>query len=104
MISEQKKAYNFDKKKVFDSMKDALTSSKFVIKSYDEAVSKITATTPPSWFSYGEMIEIIISAQDDGSSIVYVKAESRAFFNLTSGSSVKKDVDNIFLLLDKKIS
>lgn len=104
MTLEQKKAYNIDKKKLFDSMKDALIGSKFTIKSNDEAVGKFTITAPPSWLSYGEIIEIIISAQENGSSIVYVRAEARAFFNLTSGPSVKKDIDDIFLLLDKKLN
>ncbi len=104
MSIEQKKAYNLDKKKLFESLKDALTGSKFTVKSRDEAVGKITVTAPPSWFSYGEKIEIIISAQESGGSIVYIKAEPKVFFNLTSGSSVRKDIEGIFLLLDKRIS
>lgn len=100
---EIKKIYPFDAETIFKHLKDICLKSRFSIKSVDNSIKRIILTTSLSLLSYGENIEIIVQSEINNRSLVYVKSEPKSSLNLTAGSAVKKNIEEIYKMLDKAI-
>ena len=100
---EIKKIYPFDAESVFKCLEEICFKSRFSIKSVDNSIKRIILTTSPSLLSYGENIEIIVQSEIDNRALVYVKSKPKISLNLTAGSAVKKNIEEIYRMLDKAI-
>lgn len=100
---EIKKIYQFDAETVFKHLEDICFKSRFSIKSVDNSIKRIILTTPLSLLSYGENIEIIVQSEINNRALVYVKSEPKLSLNLTAGSAVKKNIEEIYKMLDEAI-
>lgn len=100
---EIKKIYQFDSKTVFKHLKDICFESRFSIKSVDNSIKRIILTAPLSLLSYGENIEIIVQSEINNRALVYVKSEPKSSLNLTAGSAVKKNIEEIYKMLDEAV-
>ncbi len=69
------------------------------IKKSDPKLRHIDISVNVSFFSFGEHIEIFISAQKNNS-IVQIKSNSKVLWNISSNT--QKKIDEIFTLLDNK--
>jgi len=97
----EKKIYQYDVYTVFKSLKEICSKSSFVIDSIDESIRRITISTRPSLFSYGENIEVIVQPEGDNKTLVYVKSKPKAFFNITAARAVKRNIQKIYGMLDE---
>ena len=95
--------YSFDAETVFKCLEEICFKSRFNIKSVDKSIKRIILNTPLSLFSYGENIEIIVQSEINDKALVYVKSEPKVSFNLTAGSAVKKNIEEIYRMLDKQL-
>ena len=100
---ETKKIYPFDEETVFAFLVEICSKSRFNIKNVDKSIKRIIVSTPPSLFSYGENIEIIIHPEINNRALVYVKSTPKVFLNLTSRRAVKGNIKEIYRRLDKAI-
>ena len=100
---ETKKIYPFAAETVFTCLEEICFTSRFNIKSVDKSIKRIIITTPPSLFSYGENIEIIVQSEINNRALVYVKSEPKVSLNLTARSAVEKNIEAIYRMLDKQL-
>ena len=100
---EVKKIYPFDAESAFKCLERICFKSRFNIKSVDKSIKRIILTTPLSLFSYGENVEIIVQPEINNSALVYVKSEPKSSLNLTAGNAVKKNIEEIYRMLDEAI-
>ena len=95
------KIYPYDADTVFENLKNVCSNSSFTVITVDESVRRIIMSTPPSLFSYGESIEIIVQPEGNNRALVYVKSKPKVFFNITAGDAVERNIQKIYQTLDE---
>ncbi|MCD6317575.1 hypothetical protein J7M02_00730 [Candidatus Aerophobetes bacterium] len=99
----EKRIYPYKVDTVFKFLKDICGKSPFVVKTVDESVHQIIISTRPSLLSYGENIEIIVQPEGDNETLVYIKSEPKAFFNITAKHTIKRNVQSIYRMLEEML-
>lgn len=100
---ESRKIYPFAAETVFTCLEEICFTSRLNVKSVDKSIKRIIIATPPSLFSYGENIEIIVQSEINNRALVYIKSEPKMSLNLTAGSAVKRNIEEIYRMLDESI-
>ena len=105
-MSENKKTYSNNADTVFSIILNICENKKFVLKSKDKQIRRIIMSTPTSILSvsFGEMIEIIVQPEIDGSSLVYIKSEPKYLFNIPARKAAEKNVIELFNIIDEELS
>jgi len=101
---EKKKIYSYEADIVFGKLKEECSKFWFKVISIDESIRRITLSTPPSLMSYGESIEIIVQAEKNNESLVYVKSTPKLFFNISAGGAVERNIQKIYQILDEVLT
>ena len=99
----EKRIYPYEIDTVFKFLKDVCGRSPFEIKTVDESIHQIIVSTRLSLFSYGENIEIIAQPEGNNETLVYIKSEPKVFFNITAKNTIKRDIQNIYRMLEEML-
>lgn len=99
----EKRIYPYKVDTVFEFLKDVCNRPSFTVKNIDESIRRITISTQPSLFSYGENLEVIAQPENHNKTLVYIKSEPKAFFNITARSVAKRNIQNIYIMLEKAL-
>lgn len=95
--------YPFDVNTVIDKLIEICKSErKFRIQRIDNTNRRIILKTGMSLFSYGEIIEVIVNPQNNGS-LVYISSKPKAWFNITADKKISLNINYIFETLDRSL-
>ncbi|MCK4459371.1 MAG: hypothetical protein KAU52_06590 [Methanosarcinales archaeon] len=102
-MTEKRKIYPHDANTIFRTLENVCTKSWFTVENIDESIRRIVMTTPPSLFSYGESIEVIVQPEGSDKALVYVKSEPKIFFNITAGGAIERNIRKLYQTLDEEL-
>ena len=102
VLTEERRIYSYDQEITFQAVKNVCSRSWFVIKEIDESIGRIIMSTPPSLFSYGENVEVIVQPKDEGT-LVYIKSKPKVFFNISAGGAVERNINRLYQMLDEEL-
>jgi predicted oxidoreductase (fatty acid repression mutant protein) len=102
-MTEKREIYLYDANTVFKALKEVSGKSWFIVKTVDESIRRIIMSTPPSFLSYGERIEVIVQPEGNDKTLVYVKSEPKVFFNVTAGDAIERNIQKLYQMLDDEL-
>ena len=100
-MPEEVRKYRTNPESVFEKLKRMSSEAGFNVDKVDETNRRLILSTGMSLLSYGEDVEVRVSREKDGGSLVYVSSKPKIWFNITAEGNARRNVQRLFETLEK---
>ncbi|MEP0825800.1 MAG: hypothetical protein HRF40_09960 [Nitrososphaera sp.] len=100
MADIDSREYAVSPDRLFEILQESLPHAGFKIRKIEKEIRRIELSTGMSLFSFGESLEVIVSANGTGS-VLYVKSKAKIAWNISADTQGK--VDTLFGIIKERL-